>query len=157
MPLITSKLSTSYAHRITRRVLGLAVLLLALAVPAHAQAPTSYTLKISNQGAAAPFTSAVLPASAWLCGQTPKVVLTTTSTNPIRALVDDPATPTTADCIYVDPGTGPILALPFGTQVYTATLMATYPAGSSADSPASNPFSRPGVVGPAPTGLRLSR
>lgn len=158
MSLTPSTSSTSAAYRMTRRVLGLVAVVLALAIPAHAQAPTSYTLKISNQGAAAPFTSAVLPASGFTCGVTPKIPpFTTTSVNPSKVVIDDPAAPTTADCIYTDPGTGPILSLPFGTQIYTSTISATYPAGPSPDSLVSNPFSRPGVVGSAPTGLRMSR
>lgn len=127
-----------------------------VAIPAFAQAPTSYTLKISNQGASAPFTTAVLPATAFVCGLTPKIVVTTTSVNPAKVVIDDPAD-ITKDCVYTDPGTGPIFALPFGTQVYTATIVATYPAGVSADSNVSNPFQKPGVVGSAPSGLRLSR
>lgn len=124
---------------------------------AAAQSPTSYTIKISNQGAPAPFTTAILPIASLTCGVTPKIPpIPTTAVNPVKFVIDDPAD-VTKDCVYADPGNGPILALPFGPQVYTATLVANYPAGSSADSGVSNPFSHPGVVGPVPTGLRISR
>jgi hypothetical protein len=132
-----------------------------VAAIASAQGPTSYTLKISNQGAPSPFTSAVLPAASFLCGQTPKIVVTGTAVNPGKVVFDDPpvapATVSTADCVYVDQPGDIILSLPFTAQVYTATLVANYPAGSSLDSAVSNPFSRPAVVGPVPVGLRISR
>lgn len=139
------------------RICAFAIMSLCLASAASAQAPTSYTIKIFNQGAPAPFTTANLPIAALTCGVTPKIPpIPTTAVNPLKVVLDDPAD-VTKDCIYADPGTGPILSLPFGSQVYTATLVANYPAGSSADSGVSNPFSRPGVVGPVPTGLRISR
>src|SRR5882762_10188495 len=97
-------------------VLALAFVTLIAAI-ASAQAPTSYTLKLSNQGAPGPFTTAILAASSFTCGVTPKIPpITTTAVNPLKVYIDDPATPTTADCLYTDPGTGPILSLPFGTQ-----------------------------------------
>jgi len=128
---------------------------LVLAPAAHAQAITSYTYKIFNQGATAPFTTASLPATAVVCNTTPKLTATGTTVNPTKVAWDDPANPTTADCVYTDPGTGPLLSLPFGAQAYTSTVAAVNAVGPSADSASSNPFSRPGVVVNAPTGLRV--
>lgn len=137
------------------RLLIVAVLGLALPAPARAQAVTAYTLGIYQQGATAPQTTTVLAAANFLCGQTPKLVVSGTVTNPSHVVMDDPATPTTADCVYTDPGTGPLLALPFGPTLYTAALFATNGAGSSAYSAMSNPFARPGVAPGSPTGVRI--
>lgn len=136
-----------------------ALAILGMAGTAHAQAPTSYTLKIYLVGASTPMTTATLQASNFACGQTPKVSVSPTQVqvNATKIVIDDPAAPSTADCTYTDSGTGPLTALPFGTQSYNATLSATNSAGTSADSPVSNPFSHPGVVAAAPTGLRVSK
>lgn len=126
------------------------------AARADAQALTGYNLKIFNQGALLPMSTTPMSVTAFTCGQTPKVTQPN-GTNAKRVIIDDPAAPGTADCVYTDNGTGPLVALPFGTQVYVATINAVYPAGTSADSNVSNPFSHPGVVGPAPSGLRIGQ
>lgn len=141
--------------RLHRLLLGLIGFLL-LAAPASAQPPTSYILKIFNQGATAPVTTTTIPASSFTCGQTPKVTVSTgTETNPNRLAFDDPANPSTADCVYVDPGTGPILSLPFGAQVYTAVMDVVNAVGTTADSASSNPFVHPGTISAVVTGLRV--
>lgn len=137
-------------------LLLLPLLLLSGVRPAQAQPVTSYTVNIFLQGAGLPLTTATLPASSFLCSQTPKVPPATGSVaNPGRFVVDDPAAPSTADCIYVDPGTGPILALPFGTQVFTATIAATSTGGTSVATAGLNSFTHPGASPSAPTGFRI--
>lgn len=135
-------------------------LLIVLVMPASvaAQPPTSYILKISNIGASTPFSTTTLPASGFVCGVTPKLASPSgTFANPKRVVIDDPAAPTTADCVFTDAGAGPLLALPFGTQQYNAVIDVVNSAGTSADSLVSNSFSRPGTVAPAPTGLRVTQ
>jgi hypothetical protein len=130
--------------------------LIGMSVSADAQTITSYTLNIYLQGATTPTSSTVLPVSSVQCGITPKATVTGTPANPSRVYWDDEAAPTTADCRWVDGGTGPILALPFNpTAVYTAKILATNAAGDSPESAASNPFSRPGASPAARTGVRV--
>jgi hypothetical protein len=132
------------------------LLLLLLPVVGRAQAITSYTLNVYLQGGSTAVSSAVLAVANVQCGITPKATVTGTPSNPSRVYWDDEAAPTTADCRYVDPGTGPILALPFNpTAVYVAKILATNAAGSSPESAASNPFSRPGSAPSARTGVRV--
>jgi hypothetical protein len=127
------------------------VMLLALAAPVLAQAPTSYTLKIYNAGAPSPVQTFVFQATATTCNTTP---LTGTSTvNPNKVVWDDVANPG-KDCVWTDPGTGPLFSVPTpGT--YEGTLAAVNGAGTSAES-ARAPFSR--VALPVvPTGVGLIR
>jgi len=132
----------------------LAALLLTLcAAIAQAQTTTSYTLKIYAQGATQPTSTTSLQAQNFVCGQ-PQ--LPATATNPTRVQFNDPADPTKA-CEYRDPGTGPLFALPFGPQNYTATLTAVNGAGASPESAASLPFSHPGAAAAAPTGVHVTR
>ncbi len=129
----------------------LALVLVALsALSASAQAPTAYTITL-NTGA-----TATIPIAQWTCGQTPKIPATS-AVNPGRVVIDDPAAPTTADCIYTDPGTGLLKSLPFSPASYTATATVTNSAGVSPLSATSLPFTRVGTVPGAPTGLRLAR
>lgn len=128
---------------------------LLLATTAQAQPPTSYLFKVFNQGATLPVSSVTLPSSGFTCGLTPKVPTPTAPVaNPKRVIIDDPLNPL-ADCVFTDSGSGPLLALPFGTQIYTATIAGVYPAGNSSDTPTANSFTHPGVVGSAPTGARV--
>ncbi len=136
----------------------LAPLLVALLMPsvAHAQAITGYVLKLNTQAGAAVSTTP-LSLTAVTCGVTPKAPPPTGSpTNPKKVIWDDPAAPTTADCVYSDPGTGPLFALPFGATAYLAIVNATNSAGTSPDSLPSNSFTRPGTVAPALTGIRVT-
>ncbi len=127
--------------------------LVMLPVLAAAQQATSYTFKVFNQGAAQPITTTTIPASAFVCGQ-PKAVVLATTHNPTTVQFNDPAD-VTMDCKYVDPGTGPLLSLPFGTQLYVATLSATNAAGTTADSGSSNPFDRAGTLAAVPANVRV--
>jgi hypothetical protein len=136
-----------------RKVL-IVLALLAMPSLAQAQAPTSYTLKVFNQGATTPVTTTVLPASAFPCGQQKAVVLATTH-NATKVSFNDPAD-VTLDCRYTDPGTGPLLALPFGTNVYVVTLNMTNSIGlTSPDSGSSNPFDHAGTAPLAPANVRV--
>lgn len=132
-----------------------ALAILGMAGTAHAQSPTSYVLKIYLTGAGQPMSTTTLQASGFTCGQ-PKLTVSGAQVNPTKIAFDDPAD-ATKDCVFVDNGTGPLAALPFGTQSYNGTLAAVNSAGTSADSAQSNPFSHPGVVAAAPTGLRVSK
>ncbi len=134
----------------------LAPLLVALLMPsvAHAQAITGYVLKLSTQAGAAVSTTP-LGLTVVTCGVTPKATVSS-ATNPKKVIWDDPAAPTTADCVYTDPGTGPLFALPFGATAYLAIVNATNSVGMSPDSLPSNSFTRPGTVAPALTGVRVT-
>ena len=136
------------------KLLGFAFVLFLLPTATEAQSVTEYRLGIYIQGGLSPITSVSLPVSAFVCGQ-PKVAVTGTQVNPSRMRMDDP-TNAALDCVYVDPGTGPLLALPFNpTTIYEGTLRAANTAGVSVESARSNPFSRPGTIPPAPVGLRI--
>jgi len=145
-----------------RRRDGLTVLLYAITVLAlaagaltlHAQAPTGYVLKLSTQAGAAVSTTPI-PLSLVTCGITPKTTISGGVTNPKKVIWDDPASPATLDCVYTDPGTGPLFALPFGATAYLAVVDVTNSAGTSPDSLPSNSFTRPGTVAPALTGVRV--
>lgn len=134
---------------------GMAIGFILIATAVQAQPVTGYTVKFSNQGAPAPFMTTTLPTASWVCGQ-PKLVVAPPIVNASKLAVDDPAD-VTKDCVYVDNGTGPLLALPFSVQVYVATIASVDVAGTSADSAVSNPFSRPGTVAPVPTGFRVGK
>jgi hypothetical protein len=132
------------------RVGGLLLLLTALA---QAQAITSYTLTIYSAGTATVIgTPTVLPITAFSCNQPQPTV--TPPTNPTRVVLNDPVNAGMA-CIYQDPGTGPLSALPFGAAAYEGTLKATNSAATSGESARSLPFTHPGVAPPVPTGVRV--
>ncbi len=134
----------------------LAVCLLLLAHSASAQTITGYVLKLSTQAGAAVSTTP-LALSVVTCGVSPKAPPPSGSpTNPKKVMWDDPASPATADCLYTDPGTGPLFALPFGATAYLAVIDATNSAGTSPDSLPSNSFTHPGTVAPALTGVRVT-
>ena len=146
---------TESFHTRSGVIVSLAILLQFHTVPLSAQTVTSYTLKIFNQGAPAPLTTTVLPATNFVCNQ-PQPASTTNTANPTTIAFNDPLNAGQA-CLYVDPGTGPLFSLPFGTGTYTATVAATNSVGTSADSAVSNPFTRPGVVAAVPTAVRVYR
>lgn len=124
-------------------------------VSSDAQALTGYQLRLYLAGGAAPLSTYDLQASAVTCGQ-PKTTVTGTATNPRVVAWDDPANPA-LDCRWTDPGTGPLLALPFSpTTTYTAAIVAINAAGASPESARSNPFTRPGATPAAPANLRVS-
>jgi hypothetical protein len=128
--------------------------LLAAVVIANAQTVTSYNLAIFIQGGASPISTAALPAASFVCGQ-PRVVVTAPVANPNKVVIEDPAN-AALDCVYVDGGSGPLLALPFNpTTVYVATLAGTNSAGTGPASAASNSFTRPGSVPSAPRQVRI--
>lgn len=131
----------------------LTLTLLAIPTLAEAQTPTGYLLKVFVQGATSPLMTHTIPAANVQCGQ---AKVTIPAVNPNAALWDDPADKA-KDCVYVDTGTGPLLALPFGTVTYEATLAVVNVAGTSADSARSNPFQQPGQVSAIATGLRVGR
>ena len=134
------------------KTLWLIAILLLLPALASAQAITSYTLVVSS-GAGAVSTT-VLPATSVTCNQTP--LPTTNTVNPRHVQFTDPVNAGMA-CIYLDPGTGPLAALPFGATAYTATLTATNSAGTSPPSLASNSFTTPGQLPSAPVGVSIFR
>lgn len=134
----------------------LCVCLIGMASVASAQVPTSYTLKVFNQGAPQPIATSALPTSAFVCNQTAPD--TTNTANPNKVLFNDPdpANPGKV-CIFIDGGSGPLLSLPFGSGIYVATIAAVNTAGPSPDSALSNLFSRPGATAVAPVGLKVYR
>lgn len=132
----------------------IAVCVVLLASSAYAQAPTSYQLKIFNQGATSPLTTTSLAASGFTCNQAPPD--TTNVANPTKIAFDDPAN-AGKSCVFTDNGTGPLVALPFGTGVYVATLAVVNSAGTSPDSAVSNSFTRPGTTANAPVAVRVFR
>jgi hypothetical protein len=131
----------------------LIVLLAALLVAASASAQTitSTTVTVTNTTTGIQTTSTLTPANI-ACGQ-PKVVGALT-TNARRIVWDDPLTPA-LDCIWTDPGTGVLLALPFGPASYTAVLRFANSVGTSAASAPSLPFTQPGLAPGVPTGVRV--
>lgn len=131
----------------------LVVTLWCLAVPCAAQTITSYPLRIYNVGATSPLSTTDLLAANVVCNQT--APSSTSPVNPMRAIWDDPDNAGKV-CIWTDPGTGPLASLPFGATSYEATLAATNAAGTSPESNRA-PFSRPGVIPVARTGLKLAR
>ena len=145
-----SRMRTS---RLTCVLVG--VILLACAAPLAAQPATSYTVKIYNQGASSPLTTTVLPAAAFTCAQ-PQPPPPTNTANPNKLAFNDPDIAGQA-CLYTDSGSGPLLALPFGTGVYVARIAMTNSAGTTADSADSNSFSRPGITGAVLTGVKAYR
>lgn len=137
------------------RTLSALTIALLMAVSASAQAPTGYVLKLSTVAGAAVSTTPIA-LSAVTCGVTPKATAPAGVTNPKKVVWDDPTQPTTADCVYTDPGTGPLFALPFGATAYRAIVATVNDAGTAADSLPSNSFTHPGTVAPVLTGIRVT-
>jgi hypothetical protein len=133
----------------------LTALLALLALPTLAQAQTidKWTFRVYLAGAAAPQQPPLdLLAANVVCNQAPPT--TTSTVNPNKVVFDDIVTVGRV-CIWTDPGTGPLFAVPFG-GTYEGTLTATNIAGTSAETPRV-PFSRPGFAPIVPSGLRLLR
>lgn len=134
-------------------------LLLLLALPvssASAQSLTTvFQVRVYLDGGASPVTTYDIPVQNVQCGQ-PKVAGPGgVSYNPVGLRWDDELNPTGHDCLWMDPGTGPLFALPVSlTNVYRARLVAIDPIGTSPESAPSDPFGRRGLPA-APTGLRL--
>jgi len=121
----------------------------------HAQAITGYVLKISTS-AGAPVSTTPVPLSSVECGVAPKIPPASGGVvNPKRVVWDDPSSPAALDCVYTDPGAGPLSALPFGATAYLMVADAVNSVGTSPDSLPSNSFTRPGTVAPALTGVRV--
>jgi hypothetical protein len=140
-------------HRARGALVG--ALLLLLAAPAAAQSVEKWTLRIYATGAATPLTAPTdLLAATVVCGQ-PAPPVTATSLNPTKVIFDDPATPGSV-CIWTDPGTGPLSALPFGATAYQATVTATNSLGTSGESNRAS-FTHPGQIPGVPTGTRVIR
>lgn len=134
---------------------GLALLICAL--PAGAQTITGYQLRVYlTGGGAAPVTTYDMGLAGVTCGQ-PKTPAPVTAANPNTVLWDDP-TNAALDCRWVDPGTGPLLALPVSvTASYTAAVVALSTAGPSPESARSNSFTRPGLPPAALVNVRVTR
>lgn len=139
-----------------KRLLFLFVFL-GLASSASAQPTTGYQVKVLNQSTNAIVENLPITPAQVTCGQTPKVPPQSgTVVNPRKLIFDDPAAPTTADCIYTDPGPGGIFSsLPFGSTVYVATVAATNSAGTGPDSAPTGPFTHPGAPPAVLTGVRV--
>lgn len=124
------------------------------ATPVQAQTITQVRLSTYNQGAATSFQQTTIPMTSLTCGlpsgtQAPGVIH-----NPNRFFVPDPAD-ATKECQYTDPGTGPLLSLPFGTQVYYVTAAFINSVGPSPESPVSSFFDHAGTVPVAPARVRI--
>ena len=135
-----------------------ALAFLALASVASAQtAPTdTYRARIYNRTIPGLSTTYDIPASQVQCGQV--------RVNPPTGTVANPTTfrwqlqPTdTTDCVWTDPGTGPLFALPVSGTEYDATVSAINTAGESPESARSNPFTRPGSPPATLTNVRVTR
>jgi hypothetical protein len=138
-----------------KHVFLVATFIAASALSAVAQPVTSYRLAIYNVGGATPITSFDFPAAQVDCAQ-PFVTVTGTQLNASQVRWQNPAN-AALDCVWNDPGTGPLFALPFSTTLtYNVGLRATNLAGFSAESIRSNPFQRPGSVLAAPALPRVS-
>ncbi len=98
-------------------------------------------------------TTVTLAPTAIACGVTPKLLSGTV--NPTKLAWND-STNALNDCVYTDPGNGPLLTLPIGTASYTATTTSMSAAGNSPPSLPTLPFTRPGLPPGAPQGLRTA-
>lgn len=124
---------------------------------ASAQSIDGYRLNVYPAGAAptaTPITFFDFTKTAIECNQAPEVVPPGVPVNPRRVLWDDPDNAGRV-CRWVDPGTGPLFAVPFGAS-YDAGLQAYNEAGRGPESDRV-PFSRLSPPTVAPTGLRLIR
>lgn len=126
-----------------------ALAIMTLSGVASAQQIDSYVLRSYAVGAPTPTSTFTFLSSAVTCNL-PQPSGTLSNVNPTRVIWNDPNI-TGRACIWTDPGSGPLFALPIGN--YEATLTATNSVGTSAET-ARVPFSKqsvPAVV----TGLRL--
>lgn len=120
-----------------RATLLLLLGLLLLPAAANAQVADNYTLRVYNQGAAAPLTTFTFVATATVCNQAPPVS-TTSTVNPSRVVWND-INNAGKVCVWTDPGNGVLFSLPVGS--FEGTLSAANSIGSSVES-ARVPFSR---------------
>jgi len=138
------------------RQIFVAILLL-LSTSVSAQTVDGYRLNVYPTGAApvaTPTTFFDFLSSAITCNLAPPTVVLTLPVNPTRVMWDDPNN-TGRVCQWTDPGTGPLFAMPIGSN-YEAGLQAFNAAGRGPESNRA-PFSRLAAPSIAPTGLRLIR
>lgn len=145
----------------------LAMVAIARPTAAQSQTPPVSAVRITVAGGVSPVTNDLDVASVTcaLPKASEPTVIPGTTHNPTELDWDDPADPTPAThyCRYKDTGAvgtpSPLLALPFGATVYTATARFIYgPAGPGPASVVSSPFDHPGLPGTiAPTGFRVSQ
>lgn len=126
-----------------------------VAASAHAQPPTKWTQRVYAVGAQQPLSAPLdlVVGQNTTCNLDP-ATLTTQQINPLALAWDDP-TNAGKVCLFRDPGNGPLLSTPFGGSFET-TLTVTNALGTSPES-ARLPFSHPGAILNAPTGLRPVR
>lgn len=144
-----------------RYVISLAVLVVALACPSLASAQqNSITVSFFPAGttdanaAGTPIsTQTYVIATAILCGQTKTPRTTNLVIAPGSARYDDPANPTTADCIIGI--NSQVTALPNTSTQYVAAIRSIMGGVTSAYGNVSNPFARTAPQSP-PTGLGIS-
>lgn len=124
-----------------------AALVVAAATVAQAQSG-GQVFRIYPVGGITPATdTSLVGAQCGLAGPPPPFVEVQ---NPREVWWDDPVN-TGQFCRWVDTGTGPLLALPVGTQRYEATLRFLNSEGQSGpESPRSNPFWKPVPLPAAP-------
>lgn len=146
-------------HNDTIGTLGSLALLVAcivglMACPLHAQGIDKWSVRIYNVGAVAPlFGPLDLLAANVQCNQVAPA--NTTTVNPNKIIFNDDANVGKV-CIWTDPGTGVLTAVPFGAAAYEGTVTATNAAGTSAESSRAS-FTHPGVLPGVPSGLRFGR
>lgn len=127
-----------------------------LASAAQAQAITAEVLTIYRQGQSTAATAPIVLSRANIQCAQPTIPVPGTVVNPLRAAWPDPADQT-RDCVYTDPGSGPLAMLAIdATVVYEATLVFRNSVGDSDASPRSNLFTRPGIPPVAPARLVIA-
>lgn len=129
-----------------------------LAVPAVAGAQalpnTGYEVTILRRGTTTVVSTTVIPAAQVQCGLTPSTPISTLIANPnqIKFLAADGL-----ECVYTDPGNGPLRSLPVSAQEYDARVAGINPAGTGDPSASSNPFWLPGSRPATPTRVIVGR
>ena len=136
-----------------KRLMLLCVLALVGSASSLAAQTVTGTLATITNTTTGVSTTVTLAPTAIACGVTPKLLSGTV--NPTKLAWND-STNAALDCVYTDPGTGPLLSLPLGATAYTATVTSVSPAGNSPPSVPTAPFTRPGLPPGAPTGVRTS-
>jgi hypothetical protein len=137
----------------TLTVIGM-ILASSMVVSAQSVPPTT-AVRFVVSGGVSPVTND-LPIASIVCNQTAPAPTSGTVHNPTKVVYDDPAVSGKV-CIYTDTGTGPLLSLPLGATVYTATAAFVNSVGAGPVSAVSNPFDHPGTAPTvAPTGLRVT-
>lgn len=142
-----------------RFVFLLSVLLLILPRPVSAQVGPIGTATVAfyDIGAAQPFqTPSVLQWANFACGQAKPTATTAPVVNPKALWLDDPANPNNLACIWNDPGTGILFALPIRSAPIESTIVLTTVSNlASPESARSNTFTRPGLPPGVPQGYRV--